>query len=144
MLWGFISRYAPGVTPDTHPELDRLAGYAIRYFEDFVKAGKTCAPDEVERQALAKLSDALAALPAGTDSETIRTQRSTSPARSSAPGSRQADTESGLGLGHVLPDDLPGADRPRAGPRWIVAPALYGIAETRALIDKALAGELAA
>ena len=37
VLWGFISRHAPGVTPDKHPELDRLVGYAIRYFEDFVR-----------------------------------------------------------------------------------------------------------
>ena len=40
VLWGFISRYAPGVTPTTHPELDRLAEYAIRYFDDFVKPAK--------------------------------------------------------------------------------------------------------
>ncbi|TGQ65763.1 lysine--tRNA ligase, partial [Mesorhizobium sp. M8A.F.Ca.ET.207.01.1.1] len=33
VLWGFISRHAPGVTPKTHPELDRLTGYAIRYFD---------------------------------------------------------------------------------------------------------------
>ncbi len=29
VLWGFISRYAPDATPETHPELDRLVGYAI-------------------------------------------------------------------------------------------------------------------
>src|SRR5262249_56909546 len=70
---GCISRYAGGVTPETHPELDRLAEYAIRYFEDFVKPAKVYrSPDEVERQALAKLGEALAALPAGADSETIQ------------------------------------------------------------------------
>src|SRR5262249_53042684 len=73
VLWGFISRYASGVTPETHPELDRLAEYAIRYFEDFVKPAKVYrSPDEVERQALARLGEALAALPAGADSETIQ------------------------------------------------------------------------
>src|SRR6478735_7178210 len=62
VLWGFISRHAPGVTPQTHPELDRLTGYAIRYFDDFVKPAKVYrSPDEVERQALAKLGEALAA-----------------------------------------------------------------------------------
>ncbi len=40
VLWGFISRHAAGVTPESHPELDRLAGYAIRYFDDFVKPTK--------------------------------------------------------------------------------------------------------
>ncbi|RWC87463.1 MAG: lysine--tRNA ligase, partial [Mesorhizobium sp.] len=36
VLWGFISRHVQGVTPASHPELDRLTGYAIRYFDDFV------------------------------------------------------------------------------------------------------------
>ena len=26
VLWGFISRYSPGTTPQTHPELDRRRG----------------------------------------------------------------------------------------------------------------------
>ena len=36
VLWGFLARYAPGATPENNPILDRLAGYAIRYYEDFV------------------------------------------------------------------------------------------------------------
>src|SRR6478672_4968646 len=35
-LWGFIGRYSPGVTPQTHPKFDALVGYAIHYFRDFV------------------------------------------------------------------------------------------------------------
>src|SRR5882757_1685470 len=35
-LWGFIGRYRPGVTPQTHPKLNALVGYAINYFRDFV------------------------------------------------------------------------------------------------------------
>ncbi len=55
VLWGFISRYAPGVTAKTHPKLDELTGYAIRYFDDFVKPTKVFrAPDDVEREALAR------------------------------------------------------------------------------------------
>src|SRR5258708_13574783 len=34
-LWGFIGRYRPGVTPQTHPRLDALGRYAIQYFPDF-------------------------------------------------------------------------------------------------------------
>ena len=34
-LWGFIGRYRPGVTPKTHPKLDAMVGYAIRYYRDF-------------------------------------------------------------------------------------------------------------
>ena len=32
VLWGFIRRYAPGVSPETHPRLDQLVGYAVRYY----------------------------------------------------------------------------------------------------------------
>ena len=35
-LWGFIDRYRPGVTPQTHPKLDAMVGYAINYYRDFV------------------------------------------------------------------------------------------------------------
>lgn len=35
-LWGFIERYRPGVSPETHPRLDALVGHAINYYCDFV------------------------------------------------------------------------------------------------------------
>ena len=63
----------PRVTPETHPELDRLAGYAIRYFDDFVKPTKVYRPpDEVEREALSALATALGALPPEADGEAIQ------------------------------------------------------------------------
>jgi lysyl-tRNA synthetase class 1 len=37
VLWGFVSRYVPGATPENNPILDQLVGYAIRYYTDFVK-----------------------------------------------------------------------------------------------------------
>ncbi len=40
ILWGFLSRYIPGATPQSEPMLDRLAGYAINYYEDFVLPAK--------------------------------------------------------------------------------------------------------
>ena len=40
VLWAFLKRYAPQVSPETHPRLDSLVGYAIRYFTDFVKPNK--------------------------------------------------------------------------------------------------------
>ena len=39
-LWGFIGRYRPGVTPQTHPKLDAMVGYAINYYRDFVAPTK--------------------------------------------------------------------------------------------------------
>ena len=53
VLWGFIRRYAPGVSPETHPRLDSLVGGAGRYFRDFVRPQKTYRlPDDVEAAAL--------------------------------------------------------------------------------------------
>ena len=61
VLWGFISRYVPGATAATHPDLDRLAGYAVRYFNDKVKPTKTFrAATDKERAALADLAAQLA------------------------------------------------------------------------------------
>ncbi len=53
ILWGFLSRYIPGATPESQPLLDRLAGYAINYYEDFVKPDEAFrAPDDQERAAM--------------------------------------------------------------------------------------------
>ena len=64
ILWGFLSRYIPGATPESQPLLDRLAGYAINYYEDFVKPSKVFrAPDDKERAAITDLLGRLKALP---------------------------------------------------------------------------------
>ncbi len=34
LLWGFIRAYAPKADPKDNPGLDRLVGYALRYYED--------------------------------------------------------------------------------------------------------------
>jgi lysyl-tRNA synthetase class 1 len=50
-LWGFIRKYAPGATPEEHPLLDHLVGYALSYYRDFVKPAKTYRlPTEQERR----------------------------------------------------------------------------------------------
>ncbi|MEZ5805597.1 MAG: lysine--tRNA ligase [Rhizobiaceae bacterium] len=147
VLWGFISRHAPGVTPDTHPELDRLTGYAIRYFEDFVRPTKVYrAPDEVEREALAALSDALAELPAQADGEPIQNAALNVARRIERyqDHSRQSP-EGGPGVSvaffQMIYQVLIGQER---GPRFGSFAALYGVDNTRALIGQALAGQLAA
>src|SRR5246500_1375936 len=62
-LWGFIGRYRPGVTRQTHPHLDNLVNYAIHYFHDFVlPAKKFREPGSAERAALSDLRDALSQL----------------------------------------------------------------------------------
>ena len=40
VLWGFISRYSPGATPESEPLLDRLVDYAIAYYEQFLDPTK--------------------------------------------------------------------------------------------------------
>src|SRR6202171_3499875 len=72
-LWGYIGRYRPGVTRETHPKLHQLVEYAIHYFRDFVlPAKKSREPTDAERAALADLRDALAQLPAAAPPEKIQ------------------------------------------------------------------------
>jgi lysyl-tRNA synthetase class 1 len=147
VLWGFISRHVPDVTPDNHPELDRLAGYAVRYYEDFVKPTKVFrAPDEVETAALAALAAKLGNLPADADGEAIQNaaldvargiERYQDHARKSPTGGPGVS----VAFFQMIYQVLLGQER---GPRFGSFVALYGIGETRALIGKALAGELAA
>ena len=76
VLWGFLSRYIPGATPESHPLLDTLAGYAVAYYEDQIKPNKAFrAPDEKERAAMLDLRARLAAMPSGCqDAELIQNE----------------------------------------------------------------------
>ena len=147
VLWGFISRHAAGVTPQTHPELDRLVGYAIRYFEDFVKPQKQFrAPDAVEAEALQALADKLATLPAGSDGEAIQNATlDVARAIERYQDHSKKSPEGGPGVSvaffQMIYQVLIGQER---GPRFGSFAALYGIENTRALIGKALSGELTA
>ncbi len=147
VLWAFISRYAPGVTASTHPELDALVGYAIRYFDDFVKPTKSFkVPDDVERTALEKLDETLAALPADADGGAIQDavlDVARSIERYQDPSKKGPDGGPGVSVVwfSALYQLLLGQEK---GPRFGSFVALYGIAETREMIRKALAGELTA
>lgn len=146
VLWGFLRRYSPGATPENNPILDKLSGYAIRYFEDFVRPTKKFRrPDDVEAAALRALDAALAALPANADADMIQNAlldvgraipRYQDPTKTSPSG--------GLGVKldwfQAIYEILLGQER---GPRLGTFIALYGIPETRALIAEALSGALA-
>ena len=58
VLWGFIRAYSPEpVSPEANPGLDRLAGFALRYYEDFVRPTKVFrAASDKERAALEDLA----------------------------------------------------------------------------------------
>jgi lysyl-tRNA synthetase class 1 len=145
VLWGFILRHVKGVTPETHPKLDELVGYAVRYYNDFVQPKKIFrAPDDVERKALESLDKKLADLPTNADPETI--QGVILDVARAIP--RYQDQErkgptGGPGVSVVwfstLYEILLGQER---GPRFGSFVAIYGIPETRSLIARALSGEL--
>ncbi len=147
VLWGFILRHVPGVTPQTHPKLDELVGYAVRYYNDFVGPTKVFhAPDEIERAALEALDAKLASLPPDADAETI--QHGILDVARAIPRYQDAERkgpDGGPGVSLVwfstLYRILIGQER---GPRFGSFVAIYGIPETRALIRRALAGELVA
>ncbi len=131
VLWGFISRYAPKATPASAPLLDRLVGHALAYYRDFVKPAKQYrAPTDGERAAIEALDGALAALPASADAETIQSQVYEI--------GKTHEFENLRDWFRALYEILLGQPQ---GPRMGSFIALYGIAETRALIARALAGE---
>ena len=132
-LWGFISNYDPELSPEHNPKLDELVGYAIRYFEDFVKPAKSFrAPSETERTALADLDKRLAALPGHADAETIQTEVFTV--------GKEHGYENLREWFQALYQTLLGQDQ---GPRFGSFVALYGIDASRKLIAQALEGKLA-
>jgi lysyl-tRNA synthetase class 1 len=147
VLWGFILRHVKGVTPQSHQKLDELVGYAVAYYDAFVQPTKKFrAADEVERAALSALDGKLAALAADADGETI--QSAALDVARAIPRFQDHSREGpGGGPGvsltwfSTLYQILLGQER---GPRFGSFVAIYGIPETRALIRRALAGELAA
>jgi lysyl-tRNA synthetase class 1 len=146
VLWAFLRRYAPDVSPDTHPRLDKLVHYAVRYFRDFVlPAKKYRAADDVERDALEKLSTMLANLPPDASAETIQTALYdvARPIPRYQDFKAKTATPERPGVSNdwfnMLYQVLLGENR---GPRFGSFVALYGIEPTRKLIAHALSGEL--
>ena len=132
-LWGFIRRYAPEASPETHPDTDAAAGWALAYYHDFVAPNKTYRmPTDTERTALAELRDRLAAWEGPADAEALQ-------ALVFEVGRAHFGKEHMRDWFRALYEVLLGASQ---GPRFGSFIALYGVAETVALIDRALAGKL--
>ncbi len=145
VLWGFIRRYAPGADPKTHPTLDRMAGYAIRYFKDFVKPAKIYrTPTDEERVALTDLAAALRKVAADGVTDPALIQDAVLDVGRRDPY-RTPSKDGGWNVGgswfQMLYQVLLGEER---GPRFGSFVAIYGAANTVALIEKALKGELLA
>ena len=124
-LWGFIQRYAPDASAKKNPQMDQAAGFAVRYYNDFVKPTKTYrAPDEQERKAMEDMVARLKAWDGGLDAEELQSM------------------VFAVGKDHgfeplrtwftALYEVLLGASQ---GPRFGGFIALYGIEESIALIE---------
>ncbi|MBL23994.1 MAG: lysine--tRNA ligase [Rhodospirillaceae bacterium] len=131
VLWGFITRYAPEASPEKNPTLDAMVGFAIRYYQDFVKPTKSYrAATEQEQAALGDLAAALDDMAADAEASDLQNQV----------------YEIGKSHGFENLRDwfkacyevLFGQEQ---GPRMGSFIALYGVAETATLIRRALAGD---
>ena len=131
-MWGFIQRYAPEATPEKNPQLDQAAGFAVKYYNDFVKPGRVFRlPNDQERGAIEDLLGRLRAWQGGLDAEELQSM------------------VFAVGKAHgfeplrdwfkALYEVLLGASQ---GPRFGGFIALYGVDETIGLIENALAGKL--
>ena len=132
VLWGFLARYIPGATPQTQPLLDTLAGYALNYYEDFVRPKKAFRlPVGPERDGMADLARRLRALPAETtDGELVQNEV--------FEAGKAAGIEPLRAWFGALYECLLGQPQ---GPRFGSFAAIFGLERTAALIDRVLAGE---
>ncbi|WP_448190108.1 lysine--tRNA ligase [Azospirillum sp. sgz301742] len=128
VMWGFISRYAPEATPENSALLDRMAGYAVRYYQDFIKPMKQYrAPTDAERAALEDLLNRLDLL-SNAKAETIQNEVF-------EVGKAHGFTELRAWF-QALYEILLGQT---TGPRMGSFIELYGIEETKALVRQKLA-----
>lgn len=128
ILWGFVKRYVPGADETSQPFLAKMITYAVKYYQDFVKPTKQYrAPNQMEREALQRLHDELADISLDSSAEDLQTIVF-------EVGKQFAFTDLRQWFGTLYEVLLGQAEGPRMG-SFI---ALYGIAETRALIQSKL------
>ena len=130
-VWSYLANYVADADPAKHPELDRLVTTALAYNRDFIApALHRRKPDPQEALALGALDNALAAC--GTDASAEDLQNIVyeigKDPQFGFPGLRD--------WFKALYETLLGSSQ---GPRMGSFIALYGIANTRALIAEALA-----
>ena len=130
-LWGFIKRYAPDASAVTHPQMDQAVGFAVRYYNDFVKPTKVFrAPTDQERAAIEDLVTRLKAWDSGLDAEQLQSMVFSVGKDHAFDPLRNWFT--------ALYEVLLGASQ---GPRFGGFIALYGVCETIALMEAQLAAK---
>jgi lysyl-tRNA synthetase class 1 len=128
VLWGFISRYAPGTTPDTSPQLATLVERAVAYYRDFVRPTRRYRPPTAqERAALDELALYLRGIDEGTNGETIQNELYEI-------GKRHGFTQLRDWF-RALYEVLLGQSE---GPRFGSFIAVYGVLNSRTLLEQAL------
>ena len=127
--WKFVQRYAPETSPESHPELDQLIGLAVNYARDFVVPNlKKRPPTAEEAAALRELDTELAKLPADADAEAIQHLVFEI-------GKSHYGKDKLRAWFQALYETLLGSSQ---GPRMGSFIALYGIENSRRLIEEAL------
>jgi lysyl-tRNA synthetase class 1 len=130
VLWNFIQSYHPEFTPQTHPFLNELVTGAVHYYIDFVKPTKKFRlPSDVETQALSELAQYLETT-SDTTAEALQTQIYEIGKKHFADNLK--------GWFSCLYETLLGQPQ---GPRMGSFTALYGKANTLALIKRVLTKE---
>ena len=133
IVWRYVSDYVPGVSPQTHPELDRMIGYAVNYYQDRVRPNKIYRQPETDEAAhIAALIEAIEGLDPDADAEAIQSAVYAT--------GKAAGYENLRGWFQCLYEVLLGQSE---GPRMGSFFALYGRAQSVALMRKALDGGLA-
>ena len=134
-LWNFIKQYAPDASPDSAPFLDRLVGYAIKYYQDFVLPEKQYRlPDERERTCLQALADKLETMEDGLEAEDYMTEVF------SAGKDNGYEKDELRDWFKAIYEVCLGQSQ---GPRFGSFIKLYGVKDTAALIRNALDGKFA-
>ena len=131
VLWHFISRYRPDATAETAPILDGLVERAINYYQDFIKPHKKYRMATTNEQAaIQDLRAALDGLALGAAAEDIQTEIYEI--------GKRHEFENLRDWFRCLYEVLLGQEQ---GPRMGSFIALYGLDETKDLLDRALARE---
>jgi lysyl-tRNA synthetase class 1 len=133
-IWGFLNRYDSRLTPNSHPELDRLIGYAVEYGCQFVApALRRRSPTQEEAAALRELDELLEkddGTGRGDEDPAVILQNHIYEI-----GKRHYGKERLRDWFKALYQTLLGSEQ---GPRMGSFIALYGIANSRRLIAEAL------
>src|SRR6202046_1229967 len=140
-LWGFIGRYRPGVTKETNPRLAALVDYAVNYYRDFVAPKKQFRePSPAERKALTESRGGLSQLPAEVSAESIQDVVYEIGRREPFLDEKKKGKGGKPGVSldwfNMLYQVLLGQEK---GPRFGSFVAVYGLANSVAMIDGALA-----